>query len=403
MLDYEFGGELTLSGELRDFQGILPMIIAAREAGRAIILPVLGARVGAEVNNAIVYAAPHLLAVCQHLMGRQKLDQQNYRARSELPKNYLDLKDVCGQYQAKRALEIAAAGGHSLLMKGPPGSGKTMLANRLPGILPEITESEALEISAIYSLCMQQEAVSELLGRPYRSPHHSASSVALVGGGRFPKPGEVSLAHRGVLFLDELPEFNRMSLEALREPLEAGVVTISRAAYSVEYPARFQLIAAMNPCPCGYWRDGTTRCSCSVEQVKRYQKRLSGPFMDRIDLLVAMSKVDAHSLINSKPEQATSSTEVRQRVIAAQQRQLRRAERLNAEMSNQMLQQYCQISTEDQLYLQEAIQRFDLSARAYHRVLKVARTIADLALADTIQVEHLQEALTLKKIAAEFL
>lgn len=396
---YEFGGELGLSGELRDFLGALPMAIAAQKTGRAIILPRETAAQCAIVADAKTFAAEHLTQVCEHLIGQTPLVPIIAKKSSTARFQYPDLLEVKGQYRAKRALEIAASGGHSLMMIGAPGAGKTMLANRLPGILPDLTPQESQEVACIYSLHHDShQSKVDMRHRPFRNPHHSASAVSLIGGGRNPKPGEISLAHHGVLFLDELPEFNRAGLETLREPLESGCVTISRAAYSVEYPAKFQLIAAMNPCPCGYASENSGRCDCAPEQVKRYQKKISGPLLDRIDLQVKMSPVGSEFLLQQDFSQNESSATVRKRVEKARERQLQRNHCLNAELTNSLINQHCQLTKEDQQYLQSAIEQFKLSARSFHRVLKVARTIADLAAVDAINRDHLQEALLLRRV-----
>ncbi len=397
--DYEFGGELALSGELRNFMGALPMAIAAKEAGRTLILPRSTASECQRVSNATLLAADNLIDVCKHFCHQQGLTTPSDETSTH-KFHYPDLSEVNGQYRAKRALEIAASGGHSLIMIGPPGAGKTMLANRLPGILPDLTPQESQEVASIYSLHGDNyQRRCYVRHRPFRSPHHSASSVALVGGGRHPKPGEISLAHNGVLFLDEFPEFNRAGLETLREPLESGHVTISRAAYSVEYPAKFQLVAAMNPCPCGYANEDNNRCHCSHEQIQRYQKKISGPLLDRIDLQVAMSPVSSQFLLNEDRPSENSAT-IKTRVLNAREKQLSRADRLNAELDTPMLAKYCQISREDRHYLEAVIEEFSLSARSFHRVLKLSRTIADLAEQDGIQREHLQEALLYRKLSA---
>lgn len=400
LAQFEFGGELGLAGELRPFAGMLPMILAARSAGRAVILPTLSANEQQYVPAATVLSAPHLLAVCRHLQGQQRLlhvavTSQPVKETTEHEGK--DLAEVCGQYQAKRALELAAAGGHSLLLCGPPGSGKSMLANRLPTLLPPLLSQAAIEVAAIYAMRGQREMASISANqRPFRAPHHSVSSVALIGGGHRARPGEVSLAHQGVLFLDELPEFSRPCLEGLREPLEERAVTISRAAYSIHYPARFQLIAAMNPCPCGYWQDGTERCHCSREQVRRYQARLSGPFLDRMDLVVSTQALELSHLIAHVPRRETSSADVRARVLAARARQLQRANTLNAELSPAQVARDCALIADEQVELQTALQRRGISARGYHRLLKVARTLADLEGIATIQARHWQEALMFK-------
>ena len=396
---YEFAGELALTGELRSFKGALPFAIATHEAKKQLIVPMASAAEAALSEKITVFGAKHLLEVCAHLRGLQKISALTSKAQQITTDTYPDLQDVKGQAKAKRALEIAAAGGHSLLMIGSPGTGKTMLASRLPGILSLISEEQALEVAAVYSIAKTGFDVQAWRRRPFRAPHHTASSVAMVGGGRPPSPGEISLAHRGVLFLDELPEYSRHVLESLREPLESGEVTISRASYQVQFPAKFQLVAAMNPCPCGYLGDRDRTCRCTQDQVQRYENKLSGPLLDRIDMHVNMLPIDKRLLIdrNQSPLEETSD-QVRQRVILAQQRQLVRQKVVNAHLSSADVSTHCMIHQEDYAFVEQAMNTLGLSARALHRILKVARTLADLGKSEAIARQHLQEALSFRSL-----
>ncbi|MDX9994784.1 MAG: YifB family Mg chelatase-like AAA ATPase [Rhodocyclaceae bacterium] len=372
---HEFAGELSLSGELRAVRGTLAMCLSAAGAGRAFVLPHACADEAALVGRATILPARGLLDVCAHLTGAAPL-VPHAPAVPPAPTFIPDLAEVKGQLPAKRALEVAAAGGHSLLMSGPPGSGKSMLAQRLPGILPPMTEQEALESAAVHSLAGGFD-VTRWGRRPYQAPHHSASAPALVGGGGVPRPGEISLAHHGVLFLDELPEFERRVLEALREPLETGHIRVSRAAKRSEFPARFQLLAAMNPCPCGWLGHGNGKCRCTPDQIARYRNKLSGPLLDRIDLLVEVPAV-SEAEISTRGEGEASSV-VQARVVAARERQLARQQKPNAHLNPDEIDRHCLPDCTGAALLKQAMARLDLSARAYHRILKVARTIADLA------------------------
>ena len=391
LADIEFLGELSLSGELRPVRGALPAALKARAAGRALLVPIENADEAALVSGVTVIAARHLLDACAHLTGRQRLTPHASALASHRP-HYEDLADVRGQHQAKRALEIAAAGGHSLLFVGPPGTGKSMLASRLPGILPPMTEDEALESAAVASISDAGFTAEQWRKRPYRNPHHTASAVALVGGGSFPRPGEISLAHHGVLFLDELPEFDRKVLEVLREPLESGTIVVSRAARQAEFPAAFQLIAAMNPCPCGYLGDPSGRCRCTQEQVQRYRARISGPLLDRIDLHVEAPRVAREALRPDTPPDGEVSERVTARVTEARERQLARSKKPNARLATREINKHCKPDAAGQRLLERAMEQLGLSARAYHRILKVARTIADLGDSETVMSAHVAEA-----------
>ena len=395
--EFEFIGELALTGALRRIRGALPAALHSRNAGRALILPHSNADEAALVRDATVFGARHLLEVCEHLRGTAPLSPHVISAVTVHADHAPDLNEVRGQAHAKRALEIAAAGGHNLLFIGPPGTGKTMLASRLTSILPPLGEEEALEAAAIASISDQGFDAAQWARRPFRAPHHTASAVALVGGGSQPRPGEISLAHHGVLFLDELPEFDRRVLEVLREPLESGRIIISRAARQAEFPARFQLVAAMNPCHCGYLDDPSGRCRCTMEQVQRYRARLSGPLLDRIDLQVEVPKLPHKALYETVPEGAASAG-IRARVMAARDTQSQRAGKLNQALTPREIDNFCALKPNALHLLEQAMERFGLSARGHHRILKVARTIADLAESSVIEVPHLSEALAYRRL-----
>ncbi len=394
---HEFIGELALSGALRSITGVLPSALAARTAGRALVVPQANAAEAALAQDGTIYGASDLLAVCAHLNGIEALPRQAPTLISEVAVDSNDLAEVRGQHQARRGLEIAAAGGHSLLFLGPPGTGKSMLASRLPGILPPLSEAEALESAIIASISGHSQQWVRWRQRPFRAPHHTASAVALVGGGSNPRPGEVSLAHHGVLFLDELPEFDRRVLEVLREPLESGTITISRAGRQAEFPAQFQMIAAMNPCPCGYLGDTSGRCRCSVEQVQRYRAKLSGPLLDRIDMHVEVPSLPAKELFVETTATESSAT-VRGRVAAARTRQQERQGTINRALSPSALEQHCTLEPVGRKLLTQALERLGLSARAVHRIIRVARTIADLEGATQIRTQHLAEAINYRRL-----
>ena len=392
---YEFVGELALAGELRAVRGALAMSIGAQRAGRAFVVPVENAAEAALVEGSTVYAARNLLDVCAHLCGRDRLDRHT-EPPATVPLRYADMADVKGQAHAKRALEVAAAGAHSVMMMGSPGAGKTMLASRLPGILPPMTQQEALESAAVQSLGTQGFSISRWRERPYRAPHHTASAVALVGGGSDPRPGEISMAMHGVLFLDELPEFDRRVLEVLRQPLESGHVSVSRAARQAEFPAEFQLVGAMNPCPCGYLGHFTNRCRCSPDQIARYRGRISGPLLDRIDIQLEVPAVAPGDLACVSGSE--SSAAICARVCRARERQLERQGRANARLAPREVDRYCSPDAAGATLLAQAIQRLGLSARGYHRILKVARTIADLGGEAELRSQHIAEAVQYRRL-----
>lgn len=390
---YEFAGELALTGGLRPISGCLPMAIHCRKANRSLCLPDENASEAALCEGLNVLPANSLLEVCAHLLERNPIESF-VPSHSQLKNfHYPDMADVKGQEHAKRAIEVSAAGAHSLLLQGPPGTGKTMLASRLPGLLPPMTEHEAIETTAVYSISHKPRSREQFRQRPFRAPHHTASSVALVGGGSHPKPGEISLAHNGVLFLDELPEFSRAVLEVLREPIEAGKIAISRANQQVEFPAKFQLISAMNPCPCGYFGDEQHHCRCAPGQVQLYQNRISGPLLERIDMFITMPRISHRLLSTSEPKTSESSEVIRQRVSLARERQNKRQQKVNSHLSSKEVEKYCRLNTKDLDYFVSALERLACAPRAYHRILRVARTIADLEAKPNIERSHLSEAL----------
>lgn len=387
--DFEFIGELALDGHLRPVTGTLTIAMACQLAKHQLMLPQENADEAAQLPEFNVFAAQHLKKVCDHFLNTQKIAASPTQ-KSLLGNQYkFDLADVKGQLRPRRALEIAAAGGHSLLFKGPPGTGKTLLASRLPSILPALNAQENLEVASIYSIANTQHHFGQ---RPFRAPHHTASAIALVGGGSNPKPGEITLAHLGVLFLDELPEFDKKVLEVLRQPLESKEIIISRASRQITFPANFQLIAAMNPCPCGYAFNQDSRCQCSAESIKRYQSRISGPLLDRIDLHIDVPPLKAQELQDTTPVE--DSATVRERVLQAFHFQIQRQGGLNHALSPKQLEKHVVLDETSQKMIEMAQQRLNLSARAYHRILRVSRTIADLAQSEQIQSTHLTEALS---------
>jgi len=394
---YEFHGELALSGLLREVNGSLPVALAAQQNKKKLIMPIISATQAALIENAEIFAADDLLSVCQHLQGLVRLPFATAACEQKNLHCALDMSDVRGQHHSRRALEIAAAGRHNMLMIGPPGTGKSMLASRLPGILPPMSTQQALESASINSISHQGFDIKQWKKRPFRSPHHTASGVALVGGGSKPSPGEISLAHQGVLFLDELTEFDRHTLDVLREPMETGTITISRAARQADFPARFQLIAAMNPCPQGYTCDGKSLCRCTPQQQLKHRNRISAPFLDRIDIHIEVPRIDKQVLATNA-EKGETSKKIKQRVFNAFQRQQQRGPRFNAELSNKELDKFCVLKEREKLLLDKAMDKLKLSARAYHRILKLARTIADIEDSQNIEITHLTEAISYRSL-----
>jgi len=398
-----FTGELSLNGKLRPVKGALSVAMEARKAGlKGLVVPKENAEEAAVVSGLLVYGFENLVEVVAFINGEKITEPVTIKPRELFAKNQglyaADFADVQGQENVKRALEIMAAGGHNGLLLGPPGVGKTMLAQRLPGILPPLSLKEALETTRIYSVAGLLDTAGLMTERPFRAPHHTASDIGLVGGGSVPQPGEISLAHNGVLFMDELPEFKRRVLEVLRQPLEEREIAISRANFSARFPANFVLLAAMNPCPCGYFKHGDRKCTCTPQAIRQYISKISGPLLDRIDLHVGVKpvKIDGH-------EPAESSDRVRERVIAARELQQKRSGCSNALLNTAMVKEFCRPGHTEQQVLSQAMVQYKLSARSYERILKVARTIADLAGAPKIGLGHLAEAISYRSLDRDYL
>lgn len=401
LASYEFIGELALSGELRGISAIIPAVLAAHQEKSLLIIANSNAQEAALAGYTGIFTANNLREICSHLCQNTPLHPLPPRPESSSLQNELDWSDIKGQYHAKKAMEIAACGGHSILLSGAPGSGKTMLAKRFSTLLPQLSETQALECAAINSIGGKFPNFNDWRSPPLRAPHHTASTVSLVGGGNPPKPGEISLAHHGVLFLDELPEFSRQVLETLRQPLESGTICISRAANQIEFPAKFQLIAAMNPCPCGQWGNTEANCLCSPDRINRYVAKISAPLLDRIDMVLVVHPLTREELLLPNTNVNKQSDLIREKVQRLRTLQLQRQNCTNADLGPKVCEQVCALGNEEQQFLNHSLIQFKLSARGYHRLLKVARTIADMEEQDKVVLSHLQQALSFKRIAKE--
>lgn len=395
--DFEFYGELGLDGSLRAVDGIFPALVNCAKTSKRVILPEQNSKQYSIIENATIYPASHLLKICEFLAQMTKLEKLNYTTQDKKINYTNDFSQVKGQHHAKRALEIAASGEHNVLMIGTPGAGKTMLVERMPSIMSPLKTADTLERAAIYSVANRNIDLERIKIRPFRSPHHSSSAVAMVGGGSNPKPGEISLAHQGVLFLDELPEFPRHVLEVLRQPLESGKIHLSRAANQTTFPANFQLITAMNPCPCGYYGDGTAKCHCTEDQIDKYKNKISGPLLDRIDMVLNVPPLPKEDLLNQEKSSAEPSKTIRKRVLKAYEKQIQRQGKTNDKLNPDEIDKLIKLDKANKQLLETAIDKFHLSARAYHRILKVARTIADLDNSDSVKTQHLTEAISYRR------